>query len=128
MESIYDKKQLESYLNDIKKLEGKILENLNLQKEKYKKSQDINKNMLIMSEWISAVQDFKFKLEQGIPQYNCKNPVAHFGFKGRSYDKQQEFMENFVEATHNLFKIQQNQINELKLKLNNIKGFDTHNY
>ena len=122
---------MESYLNDIKKLQAKISENLNLQKEKNKKSQDIDKNMLIMSEWLSAVQDFKFKLDQGIHPYNCrnfKNSVAHFGYKHRSYDKQQEFMENFVEATYNLFKIQKNQINELKLKLNNIKGFDTHIY
>ena len=116
MVSIYYEKQMKSYLDDMKKLEAKILENLNLQKDKNKKSQDIDKNMLIMLEWLSAVQDFKFKSEKR-RSFNGAPQVAHFGYKHKCYDKQQEFMEKFVEATYNLFKTQQEQINELKFKL-----------
>ena len=64
MASIYYEKQMKSYLDDMKKLEVKILENLNLQKDKNKKSQDIDKNMLI-------------KLLKILRSYN--EPIIFFG-------------------------------------------------
>ena len=88
--------------------------------EEVTKKTEIEPNLKIMSDWLETASPFKSGPTFQRTVY--LNPYHRRGTKGKGLPTEAptEFMKQYIEATHNMFLIQQKRINELEKKIEEI--------
>lgn len=110
--------QFETELNDcviqMTQLQKKI-DRLNKDKNDYdKKQQHIEPNMKVLSNWLK-------KSEQVITLFQETIYSSDIDGKAKTSQAPTEFMKEYIEATYNIFQIQQNRIDELEQQISSIR-------
>ena len=110
--------EMEGCLEQMGKLQGKMERLQKEAAEEVIKKTEIEPNLKIMNDWLETASPFKNGATFQRTVY--LNPNHRRGTNGHPTQAPTEFMKLYIEATHNMFLIQQKRINELEKKIEEI--------